>query len=50
MSDSHHNHDSHDSQSHSVAPNTFMDKFLSVVNIFDGPATFFRGIFKSFTV
>jgi len=44
MSDSHHNHDSHDNKSHPAAPNAFMDRFMSVLNIFDGPASFFRGI------
>jgi hypothetical protein len=43
MSDSHHNLDSHESKSHSIASNAFMDKLVSFFNIFDGPATFFRG-------
>jgi hypothetical protein len=47
MSDSHHNHDSHDNKSHPAAPNAFMDRFMSVLNIFDGPASFFRGKINS---
>lgn len=43
MSDSHHNHDPHENKSHSTSQNTFMDKFISLTNIFDGPATFFKG-------